>query len=152
MQEMGRMMFGDDEEKEAGFYGADWGYFNFATPIKIVLPPSTRVPESLFELMMTKDWQRFTGFSIHSWYPFGRLTRDTFKATQDMNTMPERLFGIPASQAERAKDEIEPFDLRGDRTGPFEASEMLLDGGTPASPAELEQQMLQEQRLGADIE
>jgi hypothetical protein len=118
LKEASKVVFGDEDERERAFYGADWGALNWAKPVaKPFMPPAARVPEGLFRLMMTQDWQRFTGYTISSWFPFGRVTRDGIKAIANPAVAPERLLGIPvvtaASGPSVAQSGSRPFGQAG---------------------------------------
>jgi len=142
VKELATLMFGDDEQKEEAFYGTDWGPLNDAKFLKLVAPPSSRVPEALFTTMLTQDWQRFAGYSIHQWYPFGRLTRDAFLAVRRPSTLPERLFGVPTTTAERAQDQIgggTPLSRSAENIGEaIDVTALFETNGEPATAQQLQ--------------
>jgi hypothetical protein len=142
IKEMGQLFFGDEEEREQAFYGQDWGQLNFAKPLKVVQPPIARVPEAIFRSMLTRDWQRFSGYSIHQWFPFGRLGRDAALSVQRPSTMPERIFGVPAKTFERAQSNVPEGGSPVSRSsGPVDAAQMLGSGDEPATTQQLQNQI-----------
>jgi hypothetical protein len=138
-KELAKLFFGDDEERKRAFFGGDWGVLNQAKFLKAVAPPSSRVPESIFRLMLTGDWQQFTGYAIHTWYPFGRLTKDALRSMKHPTTATESLLGVPLVTLEGALNDP-PGEGAGFASAPtddsFDVAELMGNGQLPASPSQ----------------
>lgn len=92
MQGIAQWLFGDEEERERAFYGALPYPTNIIQPI---LPPSSRVPLSIMSLAFTGDIDRFAGYQMWTFFPYGRLMNDTKRALENPHLGIERMVGIP---------------------------------------------------------
>jgi hypothetical protein len=86
---MAKWAFGDEDDEEDAFFGSPLG------PASLVTPPAARPMEDMFRLMLTNDWQKHAGWSMLTWFPFGRLAKDSLKTMENPHTAAERLTGIP---------------------------------------------------------
>jgi hypothetical protein len=85
-------LFGDKEEQEKAFFGILPYPANVVQPI---FPPASRYFTSTFSSLMTGDWDKFTGYHIWSWMPFGRVMNDARRGLDNPAMFMERNFGIP---------------------------------------------------------
>jgi hypothetical protein len=85
-------LFGDKEEQEKAFFGILPYPANIVQPI---LPPASRYFTATFSSLMSGDWDKFTGYHIWSWMPFGRVMNDARRGLDNPAMFMERNFGIP---------------------------------------------------------
>ena len=84
MQDTSDLLFGDKKERDRAFYGT---LPRPIAPLQVALPPIARFPQTFVELIQG-DWEKFSDYTIHTMYPFGRIMY-SFKKTAER---PERFF------------------------------------------------------------
>ena len=88
------MLFGDKIERDRAFYGT---LPRPIAPLQAALPPISRVPGSIVELI-SGDWQKFSDYTIHTMYPFGRLVYTGKKQAENPERFFENFFRIPVNK------------------------------------------------------
>ena len=72
LQDTADSLFGDEQERERAFFGHPLG------PAQIITPPVMRLFPELFKAMIEDDYTKLAGYTIPSYFPFGRMGRDVF--------------------------------------------------------------------------
>jgi hypothetical protein len=93
------LLFGDEEERDDAFFGT--GKLGPLAPLQAIQPPSTRFLQPLFIAMMEDDWSRFANYHLPVMMPFGRLSRNTYRAYKNPIRVSEELMGVPVNDAQR---------------------------------------------------
>jgi hypothetical protein len=93
-QDTADLLFGDKIERDRAFYGT---LPRPIAPLQAALPPITRVPGSIVELI-SGDWQKFSDYTIHTMYPFGRLVYTGKKQAENPERFFENFFRIPVNK------------------------------------------------------
>ena len=95
-QDTADLLFGDKKERDRAFYGT---LPRPIAPLQAVMPPVSRYPGAIVELI-SGDWQKFSDYTIHTMYPFGRLVYSTKKSLDPQNRKGfiENFFRIPISK------------------------------------------------------
>jgi hypothetical protein len=91
-QDFASFLFGNDEDKEKAFYGSLPYPANIVQPIS---PPVTRPLYSVFGSLVSGDWDRFLGYHVWTWFPFGRMANSVRKAAETPEMSIEQFTGIP---------------------------------------------------------
>jgi hypothetical protein len=94
IQESGEWLFGDKRERDRAFFGM---YPKAIAPLQIVTPPIARIPQAMGQLI-NGDWERFSDYTIHTLYPFGRLYKQIDKTAEDPKRVLENFMRIPANK------------------------------------------------------
>jgi len=94
IQESGEWLFGDKRERDRAFFGM---YPKAIAPLQIVTPPIARIPQAMGQLI-NGDWERFSDYTIHTLYPFGRLYKQIDKTAEDPSRVLENFMRIPANK------------------------------------------------------
>lgn len=95
MKQASEFFFGNDDEKEKAFMGVLPYPLN---GLQAISPPVMRVPYATFGTMMTGDWDRFMGYHVWTWFPFGRLANAAYSTYNAPALWAEKMIGIPAHQ------------------------------------------------------
>jgi hypothetical protein len=93
-QDTADLLFGDKTERDRAFYGT---LPRPIAPLQAALPPISRVPGSIVELI-SGDWQKFSDYTIHTMYPFGRLVYTGKKQAENPERFFENFFRIPVNK------------------------------------------------------
>ena len=95
-QDTADLLFGDKKERDRAFYGT---LPRPIAPLQAAMPPVSRYPGAIVELI-SGDWQKFSDYTIHTMYPFGRLVYSTKKSLDPQNRKGfiENFFRIPISK------------------------------------------------------
>ena len=73
VQDTADWIFGDEKARNRAFMGT-WP--RALAPLQITTPPILRLPMSSMRAILEDDWERVSGYYIHTMYPFGRISRD----------------------------------------------------------------------------
>ena len=97
IQAMADWMYGDKRERDMAFFGSKLG------PANLLKPPIARIPQAMGEIL-SGDWEKFSGYTAYTLFPFGRMARQLNQLTDDrvghgIERAPEILARIPYNQA-----------------------------------------------------
>ena len=94
MQDTSDLLFGDKKERDRAFYGT---LPRPIAPLQVALPPIARFPQTFVELMQG-DWEKFSDYTVHTMYPFGRLMYSTKKTLERPERLMHNFFRIPTDK------------------------------------------------------
>lgn len=92
MQNSSQFLLGSDEEKEKAFFGVLPYPLN---GIQALAPPVMRIPNSVFAVMLTGEWDQFASRNVWTWFPFGRLAKSTALTLENPAMLVENMVGLP---------------------------------------------------------
>jgi hypothetical protein len=98
IQDTADSLYGDEKERERAFFGHPLG------PVQIITPPVLRLLPELFKAMIEDDYTKLAGYTIPSYFPFGRMGRDLFGPGglyENPYRGVEKITGFPYMQAAR---------------------------------------------------
>jgi len=107
-QDTADLLFGDKTERDRAFYGT---LPRPIAPLQAVLPPISRVPGSIIELI-SGDWQKFSDYTIHTMYPFGRLVYTGKKQIEHPERFFENFFRIPVNKVKYRINKVDMLNKR----------------------------------------
>ena len=102
-QDTADWMFGSDQQRERAFYGA---LPRSIAPLHEFMPSILRGPEAVFGNLFSGNWDRFTDYTLVSYFPFGMLGRDILRAVQNPALLTEFMTGVPLNKLGRFKNDI----------------------------------------------
>jgi hypothetical protein len=111
-QNTAQWLFGDSKEKKNAFNASRNGLPIALAPLNELMPPISRLVKGTWDLPMTfkaiwgGDIQRIGEMNSYSMFPFGRITRDVWKAYEDPNRAIDILTGLPVTELARIKKDI----------------------------------------------
>ena len=91
IQDTGDLMFGDKQERDRAFFGT---LPRAIAPMQVALPPIARFPQTFVELIQG-DWEKFSDYTIHTMYPFGRMIYSGKKWVERPERFFESFFRLP---------------------------------------------------------
>ena len=94
IQDTGDLMFGDKKERDRAFFGT---LPRAIAPMQVALPPIARFPQTFVELIQG-DWEKFSDYTIHTMYPFGRMIYSGKKWTERPEKFFESFFRLPVQK------------------------------------------------------
>jgi hypothetical protein len=94
MQDTADLMFGDKKERDRAFYGT---LPRPIAPLQVALPPIARFPQTFVELIQG-DWEKFSDYTIHTMYPFGRLYYSVKKTKERPERFMHNFFRLPTDK------------------------------------------------------
>ena len=98
IQDTADSLYGDERERERAFFGHPLG------PVQIITPPVLRLLPEMFKAMIEDDYSKLAGYTIPSYFPFGRVARDLVGPGglyENPYRGVEKLTGFPYMQAAR---------------------------------------------------
>jgi len=87
-------MFGDKQERDRAFFGT---LPRAIAPLQVALPPIARFPQTFVELIQG-DWEKFSDYTIHTMYPFGRMVYSGKKWAERPERFFESFFRLPVQK------------------------------------------------------
>jgi len=106
LQDTAEWIFGDKKERQRAFMGSPAG------PLQIITPPIARIPMSTLGAVLTGSWDKFLNYQLWTFFPFGRLARETVRTARVPEMAIEFTTGIPVHDFGRQKRKLkeeEPF-------------------------------------------
>ena len=94
VQDTSDLLFGDKKERDRAFYGT---LPRPIAPLQVIMPPISRYPGALVELLQG-DWDKFSDYTIHTMYPFGRLYYSIKKTRERPERFFENFFRLPVGK------------------------------------------------------
>ena len=94
MQDTADLMFGDKKERDRAFYGT---LPRPIAPLQVALPPIARFPQTFVELIQG-DWEKFSDYTVHTMYPFGRMVYATKKSLERPERTIHNFFRLPTDK------------------------------------------------------
>jgi len=91
MEETSDLLFGNKRERDQAFFGT---LPRPIAPLQIAIPPIARIPGAMAELI-NGDWDRFSDYTVHNLYPFGRLYKQIDKTIKRPERVMENFFKLP---------------------------------------------------------
>ena len=91
IQDTSDLMFGDKQERDRAFFGT---LPRAIAPLQVALPPIARFPQTFVELIQG-DWEKFSDYTIHTMYPFGRMVYSGKKWAERPERFFESFFRLP---------------------------------------------------------
>jgi len=111
MQNLSDWAFGDENERDRAFFGQSNLIFKgWLAPINEVLPPVTRAPSALnqaFQWIFDEDRKLLDQYLVWSSIPFGRISRDVWKAYNNPVLAAQFLAGLPLTRLQRLRKDME---------------------------------------------
>ena len=94
MQDTSDLLFGDKKERDRAFYGT---LPRPIAPLQVALPPIARFPQTFVELIQG-DWEKFSNYTVHTMYPFGRMVYSTKKSLERPERTIHNFFRLPTDK------------------------------------------------------
>ena len=94
MQDTSDLLFGDKKERDRAFYGT---LPRPIAPLQVALPPIARFPQTFVELIQG-DWEKFSDYTVHTMYPFGRIMYATKKSLERPERTMHNFFRLPTDK------------------------------------------------------
>ena len=94
MQDTADLLFGDKKERDRAFYGT---LPRPIAPLQVALPPIARFPQTFVELIQG-DWEKFSDYTVHTMYPFGRMVYATKKSLERPERTIHNFFRLPTDK------------------------------------------------------
>ena len=66
-------------------------------PLQVALPPIARFPQTFVELIQG-DWEKFSDYTVHTMYPFGRMVYATKKSLERPERTIHNFFRLPTDK------------------------------------------------------
>ena len=110
MQDSAQLFFGDEKTRERAFF-SQWPHPSLSI-LQPVTPPSARFILQPVNALLNDDLGSLWGYSLATWAPFGRLTRDMYRTAQSPAMAVDFLTGIPLHRIhQKRRDYLERIDL-----------------------------------------
>ena len=97
--DMSQLLFGSEKESERAFF-SQWPN-KWLAPLSIVTPPSGRYVLPHINGLINGDWEAFWKYTYATYFPFGRVARDTLRTVERPEMVFEYMGGIPIHQIGR---------------------------------------------------
>ena len=94
MQDTADLLFGDKKERDRAFYGT---LPRPIAPLQVALPPIARFPQTFVELIQG-DWEKFSDYTVHTMYPFGRMVYAAKKTKERPERFVHNFFRLPTDK------------------------------------------------------
>jgi hypothetical protein len=99
MVDTSQWLFGDERDRERAFF-SQWPTTALA-PLQPVTAPITRFPLNILATIIDGNFDKFSSFYVHTWYPFGRLIRDVGRTIYNPSMIVENMTGLPLHRFQR---------------------------------------------------
>ena len=93
MQDTSELIFGDEEMKDRAFF-SQYPHPSLA-PLAIVTPPVSRFILPPLTAMINGNYDKFWNYQFHTYFPFGRLSKDIYRTIKSPAMAPDFLTGLP---------------------------------------------------------
>tara|TARA_R110002051_G_scaffold76781_1_gene140169 strand:- start:5670 stop:15293 length:9624 start_codon:yes stop_codon:yes gene_type:complete len=113
LQDSAQLLFGDERAKERAFFNQYPS--KVLAPLQIVTPPIGRFVITPVTSILNGEMENFAKFQLATYFPFGRLARDSYRTFQSPAMAVDFLTGLPLHQvAKMRRDHIDSFILEND--------------------------------------
>lgn len=108
-QNLADWLFGDDKERERAFFTGSTGLPTILAPLNELLPPIARIPKGLVDAPATfaaiwgGDPKAAAALTTYTLFPFGRMTKDVWRALNDPVRAVDILSGLPLNTIARMR-------------------------------------------------
>ena len=93
MQDTAQLIFGDEEMRDRAFF-SQYPHPSLA-PLAIVTPPISRFILPPLTAMINGNYDKFWNYQFHTYFPFGRLSKDVYRTIKSPAMAPDFLTGLP---------------------------------------------------------
>ena len=93
MQDTAQLIFGDEEMRDRAFF-SQYPHPSLA-PLAIVTPPVSRFILPPLTAMINGNYDKFWNYQFHTYFPFGRLSKDVYRTIKSPAMAPDFLTGLP---------------------------------------------------------
>jgi hypothetical protein len=101
MQDSAALLFGDKEARERAFF-SPYPHPVLA-PLTIVTPPAARFVLNPITALINQDFEDFQKYTLFTYAPFGRFSRDALKTIDSPAMFGEFMFGLPVHTLHRRR-------------------------------------------------
>ena len=96
LQDTAGMLFGDERTRERAFFNQ---YPHpFLAPLQVITPPAGRFVISPMTAILNGEMESFTKYQLATYFPFGRLMRDSYRTIQSPAMAVDFMTGLPLHQ------------------------------------------------------
>ena len=108
LQDTASMLFGDEKARERAFF-SQYPHPVLA-PLQIVTPPAARFVISPITAILNGEMDNFAKYQLATYFPFGRLARDSYRTIQSPAMAVDFMTGMPLHQvAKMRRDHLDSF-------------------------------------------
>ena len=108
LQDTASMLFGDERARERAFF-SQYPHPVLA-PLQIVTPPAARFVISPITAILNGEVDNFAKYQLATYFPFGRLARDSYRTIQSPAMAVDFMTGMPLHQvAKMRRDHLDSF-------------------------------------------
>lgn len=103
LQDTAAMLFGDEKARDRAFFNQ---YPSpYLAPLQIITPPAARFVTAPITAILNGDMDTFAKYQLATYFPFGRLARDSYRTIQSPAMAVDFMTGLPLHQVAKMRRE-----------------------------------------------